>query len=112
MDLIGWKQEGGYARRSLTLNCKMHITGKVSVSMPRSGRIMSGGSGILCFLLPQQLLLVLVLLLLSPGRAYGYDEALARRLIVYCSIAISEPEEVDAWTFPNPRTCCISIAMK
>jgi len=81
--------------------------------MPRSGRLRH------FFALLVSLLLVLVLLLvLAPAPAAtaataaaaedappaGYDEALARRMIVYSSIAISEPEQVDAWVFPNPRT--------
>lgn len=48
------------------------------------------------------------LLLLVSGTRAQYDEALARRMIVYSSIAISEPEQVDAWAFPNPRESIVS----
>lgn len=71
--------------------------------MPRSGRIRTrrrSGSA------PSPLLglgLALMLLVASPAAAAGYDEGLARRMMAYSSIAISEPEQVEAWRFPNPR---------
>lgn len=73
-------------------------------TMPRSGRIRGRRplqSPADVVVLP---LLLLLLGLLAPAtKAHQYDEALARRMIVYSSIAISEPEQVDSWMFPNPR---------
>lgn len=84
--------------------------------MSRSGRIRrSGGGGSLRHGAMCLLSSLLLLLLRAPASALalmhasGYDEALARRMIVYCSIAISDPEQVDAWTFPNPCTCCFEL---
>lgn len=80
--------------------------------MPRSGRIRRSRRAGLWELPPARVvvsllqlhqLLGLLLLLVPCAQAQYYDEALARRMIVYSSIAISEPEQVDAWAFPNPR---------
>lgn len=72
--------------------------------MPRSGRIrgrrpLRSPADVVVL----SLLLLLLGLLTPATKAHQYDEALARRMIVYSSIAISEPEQVDSWMFPNPR---------